>query len=110
MNIYGLNIKTHDAYKKGTELLNYVYLHGAVNRQNEYDLVATTKKACDILESCDHGKFYVNIILHDGTEEQGILYYWTDKNGLHRGLVVSETDEESIEYARWKFDCRANIL
>ena len=110
MNIYGLDIETNETYEKETILLNFVYLHGILEKRNGFDLVGVTKETNNVIESCDFGKFDVNIIFPNSEKEQGVLFYWHGKNGIGRGLIVSEMDEESMNYAREKFDKRVSVL
>lgn len=110
MIIYGLNIKTSEAYKQKTRLLDFVYLHGALEEKNKYDLIGVTEETYCVITACHFGKFSVDVILSNGEKEHGILFYWHDNQNRRHGLVVSGTDIESMVYAQDKFYIRANTI
>ena len=109
MIIYGLEIGTHKTYEE-TRFLDFVYLHGELEKKNGFDLVGVTEGTYSVIISCRFGKFDVEVITHDGQKEQGVLFYWHDNDSRRHGLVVSGTDKESMVYAQDKFYSRANAL
>ena len=110
MVIYGLDKETSEAYGQETRLLSFVYLHGILEEKNKYDLIGVTEETYCVITACHFGKFSVDVILHNGEKEQGILFYWHDSQDRMHGLVVSEMDAESMFYARDKFCNRANTI
>lgn len=110
MVIYGLNAETSEAFEQETRLLSFVYLHGALEEKNKYDLIGVTEETYRAITACQFGKFTVDVILSNGEKEHGILFYWHDDQNRMYGLVVSEMDAESMVYARDKFCSRANTI
>lgn len=113
MNIYGLNVNTQEVFEKNekdVEFLDFVYLHGDLEKKNGYDLVSATEETYHAITACYFGKFDVDVILHNGEKEHGLLFYWHDNESRRHGLIVSGTDTESMVYAQEKFYSRANTI
>lgn len=100
MNIYAFDVNNY-AYKD-KDLWNFVYLHGKLQYENGFDLVA-----CD----CKPGKpgiYNATVHLHNGEIRKAKLYYW--KTNIERGLVVAIDDLEHLLDAEQKYKRRVEIL
>lgn len=110
MKIYGLNVETYKAYNNETRCLNFVYLDGMLEKKNGFDLVAVTEETYQVLTSCNFGVFDVEVVLHNGSEERGILFYWHDKHSRWHGLIVGNTDVNRMKNAVKKFNSRSCVI
>ena len=111
MTVYGLEIGTYEAFNKDIKkCLDFVYLHGVLEDKNGFDLLGVDRKTYNSIHSNPICITKVNVVFHNGDKEEGILFFWHDGDGREHGLIVSETDKESMDYAKEKFDNRAYYL
>lgn len=89
--------------------LPFVYLHGNLEKYNGFDLVDYDgeKPSAGIYET------FINI---RGEKHPAILYIWLPAEhkgfttAFYKGLVVSPTDTEAVEYAQRCFDDKVMVL
>ena len=92
-------IKDDDKIEPATP---WIYLHGAIEKENGFDLVYIPDKPDK------DGVYEANILVNDNSVA-GVLFYW--KAGkIDRGLVVKKGDKEFLNDALAKFNKRTPYL
>ena len=87
-----------------------VYAHGDLEEQLEYDVVGIPfdgdTEDGDFNVTLTNGVYKVNVIGINGSVSAMLFYWQSNAFGRlhHRGLVVLESDEESVKYAQEQFD------
>lgn len=92
------------SYEDNRPAVGGIYLHGTLELLNGFDLVAINE---DELPRVD-GIFDCAVLMNE-CEYNAKLFFWQGQLSK-RGLIVSVDDDESLEYAKARFDERAEIL
>lgn len=119
LNVYAIEQGTYNKYDNGKELttFSYVYLHGELDDEIGFDIVAI--EVDELNNLTESGIYDVNVIKPNGDTVEAKLYFWQvdrvyDFSGntmkVNRGLIVYSDDTESVEYAKSKFEIRADYL
>lgn len=84
-------------------LTSFVYLHGQLEEENKFDLVAIDEVPQE------DGIYDIEVVLTTGSYKKGKLFFW-HKDFMQRGLIVDNDDTEYLEDAQRKFDAKLAIL
>jgi len=88
----------------GLKIASNYYLHGEVEKMNQYDLVGFMGE-----KTTDSGVYPTKLYFDKVTTIDCTMFVWEGNEG-HRGLVVMNIDTEAMEYAQKHYDAKSSNL